>query len=109
MPREQRERFYFKHIVEGLLRGNAKDRAVFYKTMWGNGFFTQNEVRELEDKDPDPNPLADELFIMANMVPLGKYEEYLAKNAGKLSGPDQIPAPDAPKGKLNILDSRIKN
>ena len=84
--RQRKEKFFFKHIVEGLLRANAKDRSEFYKNMWAWGFFTQNEVRELEDKDPHSNELADELFIPANYVPLSKYEEYLAKK----SEPKQI-------------------
>jgi HK97 family phage portal protein len=93
LSREQlQERLYFKHVVEGLLRGSSKDRAEFYKTMWGFGFMTENEVREKEDLDPNPNLLADELFIPANMVPLSKYEDYLAKNQGKSpSQPENLP------------------
>ena len=81
-----KEGLYFKHIVEGLLRANAKERAEFYKVMIGNTVMTPNEVRELEDMNPSDNPLADELFVMVNMVPLSKLEEYLAKK----SEPKQI-------------------
>ena len=88
-PREQKEKYYFHHVVEGLMRGDSKSRAEYYKIMWGWGFFTENEIRELEDKDPNPNPLADELFVPAGMVPLSKYEEFLAKNTGQ-----QGPPPD---------------
>lgn len=45
-------RYYFKHIVEGLLRGDSENRAKFYSVMLDKGVFSINEVRELEDKDP---------------------------------------------------------
>lgn len=45
-------RYYFKHIVEGLLRGDSENRAKFYAVMLDKGVFSINEVRELEDKDP---------------------------------------------------------
>ena len=76
-PREQKELFYWHHVVEGLLRGNAKDRALYYKIMRNIGAITANEVRAKENMDPDPNPLADELWVMMNMVPLSQYEEFM--------------------------------
>ena len=86
--RQRKERFFFKHIVEGLLRANAKDRADFYKALIGSTIMTPNEARELEDMNPSDDPLADELFVMTNMVPLSKFEEYLSKNTQ--SEPKQI-------------------
>lgn len=45
-------RLYFKHIVEGLLRGDAESRAAFYSAMLDRGVFSINEVRALEDMNP---------------------------------------------------------
>lgn len=45
-------RLYFKHSVDGLLRGDNASRAAFYVSMVNVGAFSINEVRELEDKDP---------------------------------------------------------
>ena len=78
-PSQQKEKLFTKHIVEGLLRGNARDRAIFYKTMWNNGFITQNEVREKEEFNPSTNVLADELFVPLNMVPLSQYDSRLTE------------------------------
>lgn len=80
---QQKQSLYFKHNFEGLLRANSKDRAEYLKIMIGSTLMTPNEGREKEDMNPSSDPLADELFIMANMIPLSKYEEYLAKNTGK--------------------------
>jgi len=73
--RDRKESVYFKHNVDGLLRGNSKDRALLYRTMWANGFMTQNEVRMKEDMDPVDDEFADELWVPLNMTPLSKFKE----------------------------------
>lgn len=50
--RDLKAGLYFKHVFEGLLRGNTKDRGEFYGQMLDRGVFSINEVRELEDKNP---------------------------------------------------------
>lgn len=65
-----KEKLYFKHSVEGLLRGNAKNRAEFYAKMWGFGGMSINEIREKEDLDPIEG--GDEYFVPLNMVPLSQ-------------------------------------
>jgi HK97 family phage portal protein len=47
-----RGRLYYKHIVEGLLRGDAAARGVFYREMFNVGAMSVNEIREKEDMDP---------------------------------------------------------
>jgi HK97 family phage portal protein len=49
---EYKAGFYFKHVFEGLLRGNSKDRAEFYSKMWNIGAMTINEIRGKEDLNP---------------------------------------------------------
>ncbi len=100
--REQKEKLYFKHNVAGLLRGSAKERAEFYKIMVGSTIYTPNECRAFEDMDPNPNPLADELFVMVNTVPLSKLEDYLAKN----KGPSPSLTKDEMKDRLKLLSSK---
>lgn len=45
-------RLYFKHVVEGLLRGDSAQRAEFYTKMFNIGAMSPNEIREKEDMDP---------------------------------------------------------
>jgi len=47
-------RLYFKHVVEGLLRGDSASRADFYTKMFNVGAMSPNEIREKEDMDPYP-------------------------------------------------------
>ncbi len=49
---QQRQRLYFKHVVEGLMRGDAASRAAFYSVMFDKGIMSINEIREKEDMDP---------------------------------------------------------
>lgn len=71
---------FTRHNVDGLMRGNSTDRATYYKTMFGTGAMTINEIREKENWDASTDPHADELFVpINNMIPLSKIDEYLAK------------------------------
>jgi len=66
-------REYIKFNVNGLLRGNVKDRADYYKTAITNGWMTVNEVRAKEDlnkvEDGDSN------YIQMNMTTINKIGE----------------------------------
>ena len=90
----RQEKLYFKHVVEGLLRADPESRAKFYKTMIQSTIMTPNEAREKEDLNPSDNPLADELFVMVNTVPLSKMDNYMAsKNADR-----NLPEPQTEEG-----------
>lgn len=80
--RQYESGLYFKHVLEGLLRANSKDRAEFYRIMIGNTMMTPNEGREKEDMNPSDDPLADELWAPTGLIPLSKFSEYLSKNQG---------------------------
>lgn len=45
-------RRYAKYALQGLLRGDSKSRAEFYKAMWDIGALSTNDVRRLEDMPP---------------------------------------------------------
>lgn len=87
----KRQKFYFRHNLEGLLRGNPKDRAEYYKVMLGYGIMTQNEVRAKENLDPSSEKFADELFVQLNTIPLSMLEEHLQK-INSTAKVDNIPA-----------------
>lgn len=93
--------WYFRHNFDGLLRGNAKDRAAYYKIMAGIGGMTLNDIREKEGFDPYPDKYADEPFIAVNnMIPLSKIDEWM-KNQSK-------PAPTASKSPADV-DKEVSN
>lgn len=88
LTRSQRvkEQYYTRHNVDGLLRGSAKDRAEYYRTMFGIGAMSINDVREKENWDPIDG--GDERFVPLNMIPLSRIDEYLSLQ-NKSTAPDK--------------------
>jgi len=74
-----KQNLFFKHNVEGLLRGSAETRARLYQAMFQVGGISPNDIREKEDMDPIDDPMADEYFVPMNMVPLSLVREQLNK------------------------------
>lgn len=97
-----RGRLYFKHIVEGLLRGDAASRATFYKEMFMIGAMSVNDIREKEDMDPVDG--GDIHLVPLNMTSLG--------NAGKEPvPPPSVPAPapaTVPVKPAKAIESNIR-
>jgi HK97 family phage portal protein len=84
--------FYFKHVIEGLLRANAKDRAEFYKIMLNNGVFNINEVREKEDMNPVDG--GDIHLVPMNMISLEYAGEPPQQNVETISDESVVPGED---------------
>lgn len=74
-------RLYFKHVAEGILRGDTAARGDFYQKMFNIGAFSPNDIRALEDLDPVPG--GDIYLVPMNMTTL--------QNAGKLPEPKPEP------------------
>ena len=83
-----RGRYYFKHIVEGLLRGDAASRATYYREMFNIGAMSINEIRDKEDMDPVKG--GDIHLVPMNMTSL--------ENAGKPPEPPAPKIPEIPEG-----------
>lgn len=64
----ERGRFYPKFIVQALLRGNPTERAQAFSTGLQWGYYSVNDIREMEDLNPIPN--GDTYFVPLNMVPI---------------------------------------
>lgn len=68
--------FYVKHNAGHLMRGNAKDRAEFYRTMRTNGLMTDDEARALEDMDPLSEEDRQHVLWPLNSVPSSAYDDH---------------------------------
>lgn len=60
--------YYFKHIFEGLLRGDSVTRAEYYNKMWQLGGLSINEIREKENMNPITG--GDVYFVPMNFIKL---------------------------------------
>lgn len=63
-------KYYTKHNVNSLLRGDAKTRAAWYRAVLDLGIMTINEARSKEDMDPVEG--GDTHFVQVNRTPLEK-------------------------------------
>jgi HK97 family phage portal protein len=91
-----RGKLYFKHSMEGLLRGDSVSRAAFYSALFGIGVLSPNDICGLENWDPHEG--GDEYFVPLNMVPLSMVKEQFKKKLEALqvapnpkTSPDQMP------------------
>ena len=64
----ERGRYYAKHKIQALLRGDNQSRSEFYTAALQWGWMSINDVRELEDLNPVAN--GDTYFVPLNMVPI---------------------------------------
>ena len=64
-PQERSDGYYFKFFTQGLLRGSVKDRAEYYRALYGVGAMNPNEIRDLEDMNP--YPAGDQYRVPLNM------------------------------------------
>jgi HK97 family phage portal protein len=70
MSARERASMTVEFSLDALLRASAAARAELYAKQVQNGLKTRNEVRQLENDAPDPSPLANQLTVQSNLVPL---------------------------------------
>jgi len=65
--------YYIKSNVSAILRGDTASRATFYKELFYLGSISSEEIRDLEDMNPEING---ETFIQANLVPRSQVKSF---------------------------------
>ena len=68
---EERGEYFFEHLIDGLMRGDAAARADFYQKLFAVGGITPNQICEIENWNPI-GPEGDRRFVPLNMIPLDK-------------------------------------
>jgi len=64
---------YTKHTVNALLRGDAKTRAFWYRTMSDLGAYSINDMLKKEDENPIEG--GDGHYVQVNRIPLDKMDK----------------------------------
>ena len=85
ISQRNRNVFFTKINIKGLLRGDSKSRAEFYKIMRNEGIMSTNEIRDLEDLNPI-GPDGDKYVMQSQYTTLEKIGE---------DSPAPAPAPPA--------------
>jgi HK97 family phage portal protein len=69
LPPADQKNLYFRHLIDGLLRGDTQSRYAAYAIGRNNGWLCVNEIRRMEDMDPIEG--GDEYLSPLNMRPAG--------------------------------------
>lgn len=67
LSREDRQRFFAEHLVDGLLRGNLQQRYAAYATARQWGWMNADDILELENRNPLPDGQGQRYLEPANM------------------------------------------
>ena len=79
---DEKNEYFFKFNLEGLLRGDYQSRMQGYSIARQNGWMSANDIRELENLDRIPAEDGGDLYLInGNMLPLG--------NAGAFANPSE--------------------
>ena len=86
LTRKEKESYFIKFNVDGLLRGDYQSRMNGYAVGRQNGWMSANDIRELENLDRIPAEDGGDLYLVnGNMLPLDKagYFYKSKENGGK--------------------------
>ncbi len=83
LNKEQRKKYYFKHAIQGLLRGDIEKRTDHYWKMFHMGGYSTNDILELEDRNTIGSE-GDKRFVMSNMIPMDKIDGFYTKELRSL-------------------------
>ncbi len=78
---KEKQTYFFRFNVEGLLRGDYQSRMSGYATARQNGWMSANDIRTLEDLDHISDGDGGNLYLInGNMLPLNRAGAFADKN-----------------------------
>jgi HK97 family phage portal protein len=86
---EERRQYVAEHVIDALLRGDSKTRHETYQIGIMSGYYSPNDVAELENRNPIPN--GDQYFIPLNLIPLEQAGEDSETEETTPPPPEQAP------------------
>ncbi|MBR2063818.1 MAG: phage portal protein, partial [Bacteroidales bacterium] len=103
LTQEEKQKYFVKFNLEGLLRGDYQSRMNGYAIGRQNGWMSANDIRELENLDRIPAEDGGDLYLInGNMLPLkdaGAFANTTPNDSGKEENPDEevleLDEPDA--------------
>ncbi|GAB2022130.1 phage portal protein [Pseudolactococcus yaeyamensis] len=81
LTKEEKQEYFIKFNVDGLLRGDYQSRMTGYATGRQNGWMSANDIRELENLDRISESEGGDLYLInGNMLPLKDAGAFANKN-----------------------------
>lgn len=78
----ERQRHFFEHSVEGLLRGDSAARGSFYNQLWMLGALSPNDIRALENMPPIEG--GDRHYVPLNVMPITQADQMASARVARL-------------------------
>ena len=86
----EKAKYFIKFNVDGLLRGDYQSRMTGYATGRQNGWYSANDIREMEDLNPIPEEEGGNLYLInGNMTKLADAGAFAAKGTEETAVPEQ--------------------
>jgi HK97 family phage portal protein len=110
-PEKERKQFFTEYLIQGLLRGDIKSRYEAYSIGRQNGWLNADEIRELENMNPEPEGQGKIYLVPLNMVPAefviggGKQKEPTLDKKSQLQVLIEQRTPNMVKIRRNITNS----
>jgi len=80
----EKQQYFVKFNLDGLLRGDYQSRMTGYATGRQNGWLSSNDIRELENLNAIPPELGGDLYLInGNMTKLQDAGAFASKNSSK--------------------------
>lgn len=100
---------YFKFTMDALLRGNTEARNKSFTAGRQWGWYSANDVLELEDKNPLPGEQGDIYLIPANMIDARKVnqQEINGNSVPQIEEDGTVKEDDARSGLISILGASL--
>lgn len=84
LSKTEKEQYFIKFNVDGLLRGDYESRMNGYAIGRQNGWLSANDIRELEDMNRIPAEQGSDTYLVnGNMLPLDKAGNFYTESEGK--------------------------
>ncbi|MFB5622472.1 MAG: phage portal protein, partial [Nitrosarchaeum sp.] len=103
LTEKERKKYFYEHLVDGLLRGDPEKRHKTYAHGRQWGYYSINDIRRKENLN-SIGPEGDKYLVPMNMVPIDKMDEFIS---GKNEKQNNNPA--VPVNKNSDFQSRYIN
>jgi len=104
---DEKNKYYFKFNLEGLLRGDYVSRTSGYATARQNGWMSANDIRELENMDRIPAEQGGDLYLInGSMLQLADAGAYANKTKKEEEKADEEEVLELDKSKNRRRNSR---
>lgn len=78
--------FFCEHLIDAMLRGDSKTRAEVYQKGRQNGYYSTNDILEMENRNPIDDPAADAYLVNGAMISIQTAMTNTTKNQDKGGG-----------------------